>query len=241
MQSPVHPLGETNAANHAPGDARANLLSLEAMAKRVQALDQKVLYVERREQEGWRVAAQQLNDLTEQSQGGTAAIANLEMRLSREVQRLEETVGRELAVEMQRRAEADTRAREAITHAATEVREAIAALEGNRFAVLDRKIDDMASTVSEMCGVFDKRLGELSSQVAHMSKAAATEVVRIEELIAARRKEHEANEVRVLLLLEETCTGLHEQLREERRLRDESHMRLEKLLVESAQKLWVRA
>jgi hypothetical protein len=99
----------------------------------------------------------------------------------------------------------------------------------------------MAGTVSELCNVFDKRLSELSQQVVHMSQAAATEVVRIEEMISASKREHESNEVKVLTLLEETCTGLHQQLVEERRLREESHMRLEKLLIESANKPWLRA
>lgn len=237
-----------SAAEFASGDLshhshanRSTVHNLDAISRRIQALDQKMLYVERREQEGWKVAAQQLNDLTEQGQSGVAAIANLEMRLSRELQRMEEAIGKELQVEMQRRAEGETRAKESIAHAAAEVREAISALEGNRFAPLDKKIDDMATTVSELCGVFDRRLSELSQQVAHMSHAAATEVVRIEELVAHRKREHEANEVRVLQLLEDTCTGLHQQLMEERRLRGEAEMRLEKLLIESAQKPWVRA
>src|SRR3989338_5076392 len=129
-------------------------------AKRIQSLEQKVLYVEKREQEGWRVAAQQLNDLTEQSQGGTSSIANLEIRLSRELQRLEDTIGKELDVEVQRRTVAEKRSKDAISHAAAEVREAIAQLESNRFSVIDKKIDDMATTVSELCSVFDSRIGE---------------------------------------------------------------------------------
>jgi len=239
MQSPVHPLGESEIVNHSQLQ-QGFYKKLDEVNKRIQSLDQKVLYVEKREQEGWRVAAQQLNDLTEQSQSGTASIANLEVRLSRELHRLEESIGKELNAELQRRTDAEKRSKDAIATAAAEVRESIAQLEGNRFSVIDKKIDDMATTVSELCSVFDQRLGELSEQVAHMSKAAATEVVRIEEMMEAKKREQEANEVRVLQLLEETCTGLHEQLQEERRLREESHMRLEKILVESAQKPWVR-
>ena len=240
MQSPVHPYGEHDPVNFS-STSQQFFQKFDENAKRIQSLEQKVLYVEKREQEGWRVAAQQLNDLTEQSQSGTSSIANLEMRLSRELQRLEDTIGKELQTEVQRRNDAEKRSKDAISQAAAEVRDAIAQLEGNRFSVIDKKIDDMATTVSELCAVFDRRLSELSQQVAHMSKAAASEVVRIEEIMEKRKVEHEANEVRVLQLLEETCTGLHQQLQEERRLREESHMRLEKLLVESAQKPWVRA
>ena len=128
MQSPVHPLGEHELANHSNQSKNLHQ-KIDEVSKRIQSLDHKMLYVERRDQEGWRVAAQQLNDLTEQSQSGTSSIANLEIRLSRELQRLEETIGKELDVEVQRRTDAEKRSKDAISSAASEVREAIAQLE----------------------------------------------------------------------------------------------------------------
>jgi hypothetical protein len=225
-----------SAPTAASGIAAGNAAAAEELARRVHELDQKLLYIERREQEAWALAGQQLTQLAEQSQAGAGAIAAGEVKLSKDLQRLEDVITKEMAVESQRRSETEATIRGLIETATAEVRNAIGQVEHTRFTALDRRMEEVARASSDLATGIERRLAAVSGETQEAAARALDEAQRIEGLLVQRRREQEEADVKLLNLLEETCVSLHQQLATERAEREESHRRLEKLLVDVAQR-----
>lgn len=216
-------------------------LMQDDLFKRIHELDQRLQYIERREQEGWRVASQQISQISENSRSSTAVIANLELKLSRDIQFIEDTVAKEIQTESQRRSDTENRLRQSISDEAGAIRSAVITAEQSRFQDLDRRVNDLTTGLSELCSVFEERLDQLTGSVKQSLDVTRNEAARVEELLIAHKQQKEQEEVKLLTMLEEACVQLHQQIVQERNERQESHRRLERMLLEIGGRQWVRA
>lgn len=215
--------------------------ALEEIYKRIQEVDQKLQYIERREQEGWRVASQQITTIADNSRNTGAVVANLELKASRDVQFIEEQLQKDVQMEAQQRQDGEARLKRLIGDEATAIRSAIATAERDRFTDLDRKVDGVTQQMNDMCEGFDKRLGELTKQMTEVLNATKSEAQKVEDMLLRNKAEREKAELNLLAVVEETCVKLHEQIVQERHERAESHKRLEKVLLDMSGRQWVRA
>ena len=214
--------------------------ALEELYRRVQEVDQKLQYMERREQEGWRVASQQITTIAENSRHTGTTVANLELKLSKDVQFIEEQLARDVQTEASARSDAETRLKRMIGDEASSVRSAIAAAERDRFADLDSRVSDITRQLNDLCGTFEKRLGEMTGQLSKTLDATRKEATTVEEMLLRHKAEREKAEMNLLAVVEETCVQLHQQIVQERQDRAESQKRLEKILLDMSGRQWVR-
>lgn len=214
--------------------------ALEELYRRIHEVDQKLQYIERREQEGWRVASQQITTIADNSRTTATTVANLELKISKDIQFIEEQLAKDVQTEAQQRAESESRLRRLITDEAAAVRSTIAATERDRFADLDRRLEGVTATLNTMCNQFEDRLTELTSQLSKTLDATRREATTIEEMIIRNKSEREKAEMNLLAVVEETCVQLHQQIVAERQERAESQKRLEKMLLDMSGRQWVR-
>jgi hypothetical protein len=214
--------------------------ALEELYKRVQEVDLKLQYMERREQEGWRVASQQISTIAENSRATGTTVANLELKLSKDVQFIEEQLARDVQGEAASRIETETRLKRIIADEAQTVRSAIAAAERDRFSELDAKVTDITSQLNDLCSSFETRLADMTTQLSRTLDATRKEATTVEEMLLRHKAERERAEMNLLAVVEETCVQLHQQIVQERHERVESQKRLEKILLEMSGRQWVR-
>ena len=233
--------GSSHFHGPAAGASTATAPALEELFKRIAAVDQQLQYIERREQEGWRVASEQIGSITENSRNATTAVANLELKLARDVQFYEEQLSKDIQVETQHRQEAEARLKQQITEESSGVRSAIATAEQNRFAELDLKVNDLTTNLAQLCNVVEERLTQLTDQLSNTLHTTRDEAQRVEDMMLKQKEEREKAEINLLAVLEETCVSLHQQIVAERNERIDSQKRMEKLLLEMSGRQWVRA
>ena len=212
----------------------------EELFRRLHEIEQKVQYIERREEEGWRLAKQQIGQITDSSRSSTTVVGNLELKLSKDIQFIEESVSKDIQMEVQRRAEGEQRMRQMIQEEAALVKTTIAQQEKARTNDIDTKLSEMTSTVAQLCTTMEERLAKLTLELVNNSEDSRKEVARVEDKLAQQKAAREAAEMNLLQILEETCVQLHQQIVAERNERVESHKRLERLLLEVSRRQWVR-
>ena len=214
--------------------------ALEELYKRVQDVDQKLQYMERREQEGWRVASQQITTIADNSRSTATSVANLELKISKDIQFIEEQLARDVQSEASQRAEGEGRLKRLIGDEATALRSAIAAAERDRFTELDTRVNEITIQLNELCTTFETRLVDMTGQLSKTLDATRREATTVEEMLLRHKAERETAEMNLLAVVEETCVQLHQQIVQERRDRVESQKRLEKILLDMSGRQWVR-
>ncbi len=214
--------------------------SQEELYRRLHDIEQKMQYIERREQEGWRLAQQQIASIADSTRSATIIVGNLELKLSKDVNFIEESVAKEIAQEVQRRAEGEQRLRQQITEEANLVKITVEQQERQRNAEVEAKITALTASVSRLVSDMEQKIGSATAELIRAADTAKRDATRVEDMLASHKATREAAELNVLQVLEETCVQLHQQIVAERNERLESHKRLERLLLEVSRRQWVR-
>jgi hypothetical protein len=209
--------------------------------RRVHEVDQKLLYVERREAESTRTVSQQIAELTERCRNVDTVIANLELKLARDIEFVEEAVTREVQSEASRHNETDSVLRSLVEEEGTSLRGALQQAYQSRTADVEHRLRTLSEEFSQLCLDVDQHIQRSKEGWETAISKCQQEALRAEDALRAYKLRREEAEMTLLKLLEDTCTQLHQEIVAEREERTQGFKRLERLLLETTgSRSWVR-
>jgi hypothetical protein len=215
-------------------------LTTDELFKKIHEIDQRLQYMERREAESLRHSQQTVQNISEQARTASTSIANLEIKLSKDIQFLEETLTREIQVEAQRRSESESRLRQQLLDEAVVVRSSLEKNERNRSGEVEQALQRLTSELSSLCSRFEQSMQNLDFRLNDAVSSAIHQATEAERKLQQHKATRETAEMHLLQILEETCVELHNEIIQERQERIESNKRLERLLLEMSSRQWVR-
>ena len=212
----------------------------EEIFRRLHEVEKRLTYIESREEDGWKAASDQVDAAMEASRSGTNAIANLELKLAKDIEAIERTLATDLQAEVQQRNQSEAILRQLVSDEAQSAKNTMEQLSRTREQELELQVKELTQKLSDLCGNVEERFKELRQEVVSSVGAVSQEAARVEELLRDHQRIREESQMNLLQLLEDMCVRLHEQLVEEKKERVESQKRLEKLLLEYSSRQWVR-
>ena len=203
------------------------------LARRLALLDQQLQYFERREGEAWRQNTLCTDRIHNKCTQATATLSNLEQKLSSSlsecIKRLEqdgEAVRREVdAAERRLRQMAD----EAVTRGADSAMQC----DSERYAALSRRMELVAEGLQRTERHFEARVTGTSNDLERRLRHIQSEVDAVAENATKAETSRQGASVKLLQLLEESCTAVCAELQGERAERQAMMARLERRLEEA--------
>lgn len=214
--------------------------AVDELFKKIHELDQRLQYMERRESESLRHSQHTIQTVSEQARTSTTSIANLEIKLSKDLQFMEDALTREIQTEAQNRADSEARLRQLLVDEATVIRSSLETNERGRNSEIEVTIHRLTSELNLLCTRFEESVGILESRLNDAVLSAQVQAKEAERKLQQHKAVREASEMHLLQVLEETCVELHNEIVQERQERSESHKRLERLLLDVSSRQWVR-
>lgn len=210
-------------------------MSVESLMQRIQDLDAKLLYLERREAESASRSHAWMQKVESDSQNCGAMVANLELRWARDMERAEVILSEHVQREQRSRAEAERAIRQLIVDESAAVRRLTSSQEQMRVAEAQKWVSDASEQLDVLRRSTEQQLERMKATWGGSLNSMSKDMSTLENTITGYQQRREASEVQLLKLFEETCLQLHQEIVQERTERMESHRRLERLLVESLQ------
>ena len=215
-------------------------LTTDELFKKIHELDQRLQYMERREAESLRHSQQTVQTVSEQARMASTSIANLEIKMSKDLQFLEDALTREIQVEAQRRVESEARLRQQLLDEATVVRSSLEKNERGRNSEVEQTLQRLTGELNALCTRFEDSINALDGRLNDAVANAQMQAKDAERKLQQHKVTREAAEMNLLQVLEETCVELHNEIIQERQERIDSNKRLERLLLEVSSRQWVR-
>jgi hypothetical protein len=203
------------------------------LIRRIIELEQRIAYIENREEGSRRTAQSEAAKVVESAKRVGVSCNDLELRVTRDISRLDATLQHEYQTQHQRREAMEGALRETFVTEVEHIRQEVAKREASQSDSVQHRVMALSEQLDALAAAFQHDTDAQAAQMEDVRAFVDREVRALRESVDSTTKQREASEMSVLGVLEDMCVQLQKQIANERRERTESHKRLERLLLEA--------